>query len=142
MLSFLKLFLRNSLRNRTFTLLNIFGLAIGMAAFIVIMLWVRDELSFDRYNINADRIYRMSFFTRLNGNEGTSAFCPAPLSKTLLKDYPEVEKSVRFRSYGKAIIKYNNNSYTEDKIIYADSSVFDVFTLPVIKGNADAALKV
>lgn len=142
MLSFLKLFFRNSLRNRTFTLLNIFGLAIGMAAFIVIMLWVRDELSFDRYNINSDRIYRMTYFTRLNGNDGTSAYCPAPLSKTLLKDYPEVEKSVRFRNYGKSIIKYNNNSYTEDKIIYADSSVFDVFTLPVIKGNPEAALKV
>ena len=56
MLTFLKLFLRNSLRNKTFTFLNILGLAIGMASFIIIMLWVKDELSYDKYNVSSDRI--------------------------------------------------------------------------------------
>jgi putative ABC transport system permease protein len=140
MLSFLKLFFRNALRNRTFTSLNILGLAIGMAAFIIIMLWVKDELSYDRYNVNAERIYRMNFYMRLNGHEGTSSFCPAPLAGTLVKDYPEVEKTVRFREYGNSIIKYNNISYTEYAIIYADSTVFDIFTIPVIKGDPESAL--
>ncbi len=140
MFSFLKLFLRNSLRNKAFTFLNILGLAIGMACFILIMLWVKDELSYDRYNVNAERIYRMCFYTRLNGYEGSSSYCPAPLSKTLLKDYPEVEKSVRFRDYGASIVKYNNTSYSEKSIIFADSSVFDVFTIPIIKGEAKNAI--
>jgi putative ABC transport system permease protein len=113
-----------------------------MAGFIIIMLWVRDELSYDKYNVNADRIYRMNFFTRLNGAEGTSAYCPAPLAKTLIKDYSEVENAVRFRDYGKAIIRYNNSSYSEYGIIYADSSVFDIFSIPVINGNAETALVV
>lgn len=142
MLSFLKLFFRDALRHRTYTALNILGLAIGMASFILITLWVKDELSYDKYNINADRIYRMNMFARLNGYEGNSSFCPAPLSKTLLKDYPEVEKSVRLRDYGQSIVKYNNTSYSETRIIYADSSIFDVFTIPVIKGNAKNALTV
>ncbi len=141
MSSFFKLFFRNSLRNKAFTLLNILGLAIGMACFIIIMLWVKAELSYDKYNLSADRIYRMNMYTKLNGYEGTSNYCPAPLSAVLIKDYPEVEKTTRFFNYGKAIVKYNNLSYTENRIIYADSSVFGVFTIPVIRGNAETALK-
>ncbi len=140
MLPFIKLFFRNSLRHKAFTFLNILGLAIGMACFIIIMLWVKAELSYDKYNLAADRIYRMTMYTRLNGYEGNSAYCPAPLAGALLKDYPEVEKAVRFRNYGKSIIKYNNVSYAEYRIIYADSSVFGVFTIPLIKGNAETAL--
>ena len=140
MLSFFRLFIRNILRNKTFTTLNILGLAVGMASFIMIMLWVRDELSYDKYNTNADRIYRINFFLRLNGNEFTSSFCPAPLSSTLRRDYPEVEQTVRFRDYGESIVKYNNISFTENDIIYADSTVFEVFTMPVIKGNPETAL--
>ena len=68
-------------------------------------------------------------------------FCPPPLAGALIKDYPEVEKPVRFRNYDKAIIKYNNISYTEYEIIYADSTVFGIFTIPVIRGNAETALK-
>ena len=142
MLPFLKLFFRNVLRNKTYTFLNILGLAIGMAGFIIIMLWVKNELSYDGYNLMADRIYRMNMYTRLNGYEGTSAYCPPPLAGALIKDYPEIEKTVRFRDYGKAIIKYNKTSYSEYNIIYADSSVFGIFTIPVIRGNAGNALTV
>jgi len=140
MLSFFKLFFRNSMRNKAFTLLNILGLAIGMACFIIIMLWVKAELSYDKYNQAADRIFRINMYSKINGYEGTSNYCPSPLSGALLKDYPEVEKAVRFRNYGKAIIKYSNISYAEERIIYADSSVFGVFTIPVIKGNPSLAL--
>jgi putative ABC transport system permease protein len=141
MSSFLKLFFRNSMRYKAFTFLNILGLAIGMACFIIIMLWVRAELSYDKYNIAADRIYRINMYSKINGYEGTSNNCPAPLAGALMKDYPEVEKTVRFRDNGKAIIKYNNVSYVENNIIYSDSSVFGIFTIPVIRGNAETALK-
>jgi putative ABC transport system permease protein len=141
MFPFIKLFFRNSLRHKAFTFLNILGLAIGMACFIIIMLWVKAELSYDKYNLNADRIYRMNMYSKFGGTEGTSNYCPAPLAGALIKDYPEVEKTVRFRNNGKAIIKYNNISYVEYRIIYADSSVFGIFTIPVIRGNAAIALK-
>ena len=141
MLPFLKLFFRNSLRNKAFTLLNILGLAIGMACFIIIMLWVKAELSYDKYNLAADRIYRLNMYTKISGFEGTSSFCPAPLSGVLLADYPEVEKTTRFFNYSKATVKYNNVAYTENRIIYADSSVFGIFTILVVRGNAETALK-
>lgn len=141
MFSFLKLFFRNSLRYKAFTFLNILGLAIGMACFIIIMLWVRAELSYDKYNLEADRIYRMNMYSKINGYEGTGNFCPAPLAGALMKDYPEVEKTVRLRDYGKAIIKYNNVSYAETNIIYADSTFFGIFTIPVTRGDARTALK-
>jgi putative ABC transport system permease protein len=140
MLPFIRLFFRNALRNRIFTLINVSGLAIGMAAFIIIMLWVKDELSYDKYNANAGRIYRINYFMRYNGDEGTSTYCPAPLAGALIRDYPEVEKSVRFLGNSNAIVKYNNTSFTEDEIVYADSTVFGIFTIPLIKGNAETAL--
>ncbi len=140
MLSFFKLFIRNALRNKTFTLLNIFGLAIGMSGFILIMLWVNDEFSYDKYNTNSERIYRINFHLRLIGREFTSSYCPAPLASTLKRDYPEIEQAVRFKNYGESIVKYNNTSYTEHNIIYADSTVFEIFTIPVIKGNQETAL--
>ena len=84
MFSFLKLFIRNALRNKTFTSLNILGLAIGMASFIIIMLWVKDELSYDKYNVNADRIYRMNFYIKMNGYDGTSIL-PASTCRSINK---------------------------------------------------------
>ena len=141
MLSFLKLFFRNAIRSKTFTFLNILGLAVGMASFIIIMLWVSDELSFDSYNEKADRIYRFTMFTRFNGIEGTNTNCPAPLAAAVLNDYPEVENVIRFRDYGGSIITYGANSFTESRIIYADSSFFDIFTVPLLEGNPETALK-
>ncbi len=140
MLSFLKLFIRNILRNKTFSILNILGLAVGIASFILIMLWVTDELSYDKYNENADRIYRINFYIRMNGHDGTSSFCPAPLAGTLNSEYPEVEQTVRFREYGNSIVSYNNTSFTEYNIVYADSTVFGVFTIPLLKGDPRSAL--
>ncbi len=142
MLSFFKLFIRSVFRSKTFTFLNVLGLAVGMASFIIIMLWVSDELSYDSYNEKADRIYRINMYTRLNGTEGTNANCPAPLAAALLNDYPEVENVLRFRERGGSIIRYGANSFSESRIIYADSSFFDIFSIPLLKGNPETALKV
>jgi len=140
MLSFIKLFFRNAVRNRTFTILNLLGLAIGMSAFIIIMLWVSNELSYDSYNKNADRIYRMKMYFRFNGVERVGTQCPSSLAQALRIDYPEVENAVRFRDYGGSIIKAGNNVFNESGIIYADSTLFDIFTIPVIKGDPQTAL--
>jgi putative ABC transport system permease protein len=113
-----------------------------MASFIIIMLWVSDELSYDSYNEKADRIYRVNMYTRFNGLEGTNTNCPAPLAAAVLNDYPEVENVVRFRDYGGSIIRYGADSFSESRIIYADSSFFDIFTIPLLEGNPETALKV
>lgn len=138
--SAIKFFFRNVFRDKVFTTLNILGLGVGMAAFILIMLWVSDELSYDKYNVNADRTLRIKMFFMFNGVEQTTASCPSPLAEALKNDFPEVEETVRLRNYGGATIKYNEKVFNEDNIIYADSTFFDVFTIPLIGGKVKGAL--
>ncbi|MGZ8525879.1 MAG: ABC transporter permease, partial [Chitinophagaceae bacterium] len=94
--NYLKIAWRNLVRNKTFSLINIVGLAIGLACFIMIALYVTDELSFDRYNEKADRIYRVNSIIRFGGTELDLAVCSDPMGATLKKDYPQVEEFVRF----------------------------------------------
>jgi len=138
--TFFKLFLRVTMRNKMFSALNILGLAIGMAGFIVIMLWVTDELSYDRYNQNASRIYRIRNELTLNGQEFKSVTTPAPMAAALKNEFPEVENVARFRDYGGCIIRFGEKSFKEEKILYADSTLFDVFTLPFATGDPETAL--
>jgi len=116
------------------------GLAIGMAGFIMIMLWVKDEMSYDKYNENASRIVRTKLDYSLMGEDDNAIVCPAPLAAALIADFPEVENAVRFRDYGSSTIKYEDKSFKENRIIFADSTVFDVFTIPFVKGNSKTAL--
>ena len=139
--SFFNLFLRVTLRNKTFSVLNILGLAIGMAGFILIMLWVFDELSYDKFNENSSRIYRVYIRFNLDGTENSHVTCPAPAAAALRSDFPEVENVVRFRDYGSSIISYGDNSFTEERIIFADSTVFEVFTFPFVSGDPKTALR-
>jgi putative ABC transport system permease protein len=99
-----------------------------------------DELGYDRYNVNADRIYRVDGEIKFGGNHFILAVAPAPTGPAMLKDYPEVEKEVRFRGYGGITVKKGGQNIREDAVIHADSSLFDVFTLPVLEGNAHMAL--
>jgi putative ABC transport system permease protein len=120
--------------------LNTMGLAIGMAGFILIMLWVKDELSYDKYNEKASRIVRIKVDLNFTGEEINTIVCPAPMAAALKADFPEVENAVRFKDHKGFTIKYKEKSFKEDRIIYADSTVFDVFTIPLIKGNSKTAL--
>lgn len=128
------------MRNKIFMFLNTMGLAIGMAGFILIMLWVKDEVSYDKYNENASRIVRIKIDYSLMGKDDNAVVCPAPMAAALKADFPEVENAVRFRDYGSSTIKYEDKSFKENRIIYADSTVFDIFTIPLIKGNSKTAL--
>lgn len=134
------LFIRLMVRNKTYTALNVIGLAIGMASFILIMMWVNNELSFDRYHEKEERIVRIISFYNLNGEIKNSIGNPAPMAAALRYEFPEIENVVRFRYYGSSSIRYGEKSFSESKLIFADSSLFDVFTIPLIKGNPKTAL--
>jgi putative ABC transport system permease protein len=140
MKTFLNLFYRINTKNKAFTLINIIGLAVGMAGFILIMLWVKDELSYDKFNEKESRIVRVVIDYSLMGEDDNAAVSPAPLATVLKKDFPEVENVVRFRDYFSGQVKYGEKHFTENKFILADSSVFDIFTIPMIKGNPHTAL--
>src|SRR5689334_13424431 len=91
-----KITIRNLLRNKTFSVINIVGLAIGMASAILILLWIQNEINFDRFHKNTDRIYLMYSRDKDNGKVDAWGRTPALMAPTLKEDYPEVEDAVRF----------------------------------------------
>lgn len=139
--NYLKIAWRNLVKNKVFSFINIAGLAIGLACFTLIALYVADELSYDRYNEKADRIYRVDAEIRFGGTDQRLAVCSDPMGATLKKDYPQVEQYTRiYTSDGPKRIKKDNIFITEENVGNADSTLFDVFTLPSIAGDTRTAL--
>jgi putative ABC transport system permease protein len=136
--NYLKIALRNLIRHKAFSLINIFGLAVGMACTILILLWVQDELSFDRFHKNADRIYLV-----LRGDaNGLTAVTSKLLGSALQEELPEVQRTTCMMPVPEAItcvIQHGNNAF-EEKITLADSGFFNVFSFPVKEGNPATAL--
>jgi putative ABC transport system permease protein len=139
--NYLKTAFRNLWRNKGFSTINILGLAIGLATCLLIFIYVMDELSYDRWNVNADRIYRIDNDVKFGGNSMSLAVAPAPAGPTFLRDYPEVEKETRFRTDGGRLVKKGNQNIKEEAVVLADSTLFEVFTLPMIAGDPHTALK-
>jgi putative ABC transport system permease protein len=139
--NYLKVAWRNIVKNRTFSIINVAGLAIGLACFILIAMYVMDEISYDKYNVKADRIYRVNSDIRFGGTDLKLAVCSDPMGATLKKDYPQVEQYTRiYASSGSKLIKKGDVFINEERVAHADSTFFDVFTLPAISGNTNTAL--
>ena len=139
--NYFKIAWRNLVKNKTFSFINIIGLASGLACFILIALYVADELSYDRFNEKAGRIYRINSDVIFGGNKLHLAVASDPMGATLKKDYPQVEEFVRFFiSGGSKLIKKGNEFIRENNVAHVDSTLFDVFTIPVIAGDAKTAL--
>jgi putative ABC transport system permease protein len=139
--NYVKIALRNLRRNKLYSILNITGLAIGITCCILILLYIQDELSFDRFHEKADRIYRATTYFVLKDrimNFASTAHVQGPMFK---EAFPEVENYVRFNSYGsRRMIRYEDVTYAEEKFIWVDNSVFDIFSFNLIKGNPKEAL--
>lgn len=140
--NYIKISLRNLSRHKIYTIINIAGLSIGMACALLLYLYIRDELSFDKYHEKADRIYRVSTFFGLDGQRpryfSTSS---EKLGPVLLRDYPEVDNMVRlFRGTAKKPLTYQDKKLYANSIHYADSTYFQVFSHKLIKGNPKTAL--
>jgi putative ABC transport system permease protein len=138
--NYLKTAARNLLKNKFYTALNITGLAAGLATCLLILLFVLDELSFDKFNTNAGRIYRVNNEVKFGGNYFDLAVGPALMGSTMVRELPQVEQYTRLRWYGSFLVKKGNENISEGRVGYADSTLFEVFTLPLIEGNAKNAL--
>ncbi len=103
--NYFKIAFRNLWRNKGYSFINIFGLAVGLASCIVILLYVAHELSYDKHYENSDRIYRVASKIDFSGNYMEFASAPAPMGPTLKQDYPEVEAMARLRPYGSELIR-------------------------------------
>ncbi len=125
--------LRHLGRNKGYAAINVLGLAVGMACAILIFLYVGHELSYDRYHAQADRIYRVAF----NDNAKTSL----SVGPALLADFPEVQSQLRMHpTTGTWIMKYDDRVFYERAVYWAESSLFDFFTLPLVQGDPETAL--
>ncbi len=139
--NYLKIAWRNLLKNKTFSFINIAGLAAGLACFILIALYVMDEVSYDRYHQNANRIYRIHSDIRFGGTNMNMAVTADPMGAILKKDYPQIEEFTRlYASEGSKLFKKGNTYINETRVTYADSTLFDVFTFPALAGNTKTAL--
>lgn len=138
--NYFKIALRSLWRNKAFSAINILGLAVGIATCLIIMLYVYNELSYDRYNEKADRMYRICFQGNVQGEVMKESSVMPPVAEALKSDYPEVEASTRIRHYGTPKLLYNNKVFRDDTFGFVDANFFQVFTLPLIEGNAATAL--
>ncbi|WP_128546381.1 ABC transporter permease [Larkinella soli] len=138
--NYLKIALRNLRRQKAFTAINVVGLAIGLATCIVMMLYVRDELSYDRYHEKADRIVRVVTRGMMGDQSLNMSFVGPPVARDLKREFPEILAAVRLRDYGSQFISYGTNSFKEESFFGADSTFFQLFSIPVRKGNPDKAL--
>jgi putative ABC transport system permease protein len=138
--NYFKIAWRNFSRNRAFTLLNLGGLTISLAACLMILFWVTDEFSYDTAGANAARVCRVGLTFKAKGQPDKQFAVTAPnLAPVLAKDFPEIEKAVRFETYG-TMIGYQDHHFFTSKFLFADSSFLDVFGYPMVKGDAHTAL--
>jgi putative ABC transport system permease protein len=139
--NYLRVALRNLWKNKAFSAINIIGLAAGLAVCLLIVLYVVDELSYDKYNKNAKRIYRLDADIYFNDTQATFAVAPDPLAPTLKMEYPVVEEMTRVNFQRDVLVKKDNQNVQDHNVGYVDSTFFKVFTIPMIAGDPSTALK-
>ncbi len=137
--NYLKIALRSLLKNKLYSFINVFGLALGMACALLIGLWVKDELSYDRFLPDAENIYFVRFNTTFNGEVGTNWTTPGPLQEAIAKDIPEVAAVTKINWNNETLIKVGEKTAKEYGR-YATSDFFGVFDLPAIYGDPKTAL--
>jgi len=131
---------RNALRDKFFTLLNLLGLAVGITASILIFIYIQDQLTFDKHNENFERIHRLEGDFFISGKQDLTAITQIPLGPTLKDEYPEIVEQTRILPRRDFYFKRSEDTFKEDSIMLADSTLFKVFTVPFIAGDPNTAL--
>lgn len=131
---------RTFLKSKGYSFINIAGLAVGLAACLLIGLYVKHELSYDRFHEKAARTYRVNMELKFGDNHLELAQANPLFGKTAIDEIPQVEQATRLRWYGSFLVKKENENIREGNVAWADSTLFDVFTLPMIAGNPKTAL--
>jgi putative ABC transport system permease protein len=132
--------LRILLRQRAYSAINIFGLTLGIASCLVLVLYINDELSYDRFHHDAERLYRVDFHARLNGQDIHSARTGVPMAEGLMNDVPQVEAVLRVNKWNTIPVRFEEKIFTEKKFLLADSNFFEFFNFKLITGNPKEAL--
>lgn len=145
--NYLTVAIRSILKDKFYSLINVFGLTLGIASCIFIAIYINDELSFDRFNTKADRIYRVTEFIETEGSGERSSSAPFPTGPTLLEDYSNlIESQVRFFDFQSPTLLVENRDdsdkeFNEPHVLFVDSTFFQIFDYDVIKGDKSTALQ-
>jgi len=136
----IKTTIRHIVKHPGYSFLNILGLTIGILSALFLVIYVSDEVSYDRYNEKADRIYRVSSKITEPDDQFTWNYAQIPFGPRAVQDYPEIQAFVRFIPMNRTLFKYEDKEYYEEDFYYVDSTLFDIFTYKVIKGEVKSAL--
>ncbi|RFS17785.1 ABC transporter permease [Emticicia sp. C21] len=139
--NYLKIAWRNLMLRKAYTAINILGLAIGLASCLLIVLFIQHELSYDKYHAKADRTFRMTISGALGGKEIKSAHASVPAGPALAREIPGVEAFTRLYHDGTFIVKNATESFKEERVVFPDSNLFEVFSVPLLKGNPKTVLR-
>src|SRR5690349_17837800 len=134
--NYIKIAWRNIMRHKAYSALNIAGLSIGMACSILILLWVQNELSYDRFNTNADQLFRLT----ANAGDFKAAVSPAGMAEGLQAELPEIKAAVRLSKPSDNLVEVGNQKFQEKRVFFADSNFLKVFSYPLLQGDAKTAL--
>lgn len=136
--NYLRTTIRNISRYKGYSFINLAGLAIGMACTLLILLWVKDELSYDRFHKNGNNVYRIMSYGKKYFTEGFDG-TPAPLAPAIEEEVPGIVNAVRFSDVPKLVVRYGDKAFYETRGLIADPSIFEVFTFPFVKGDPKTA---
>ena len=138
--NYVKTAVRNIFRTKVFSLINIFGLAIGMAGTLLILMYITSELSFENFHKNRNHIYRVAVEFGNEGSKMRFAGAMPALGPALVENFPEVDNAVRFVRDDHTKLEYNNKEFIEQNLFFADPSVFEIFTFSMLEGSKKTAL--
>ncbi len=142
--NYLKIAVRSLLKRKGYTLINVFGLAIGMAVCLLIVLYIQSELSYDNFQEKGDNVYRVVLERKYPGRSTSYSMIPSSIGEAIQHEYPEVAQCTRlfnFLGNGNMFVKIGDKVFEERNVLMADSNFFKVFTAKLIKGNPETALE-
>ena len=136
----LKVTVRNILKYRIFSFINITGLAVGIACSLLAFLFARYELGYDRFNTNSDRIYRLAARAKIGETNINQTYSSSETFRVFTGEFPEIESGVKFRRFGRVPVKVGGRTFYEPNCVGADSTYFGIFTHPLVYGDPGSAL--
>ena len=139
--NYFKVALRNILKHKFYSALNIAGLALGLASCFIIGLYVLDELTFDKFHAGHENIYSVALHGRIGGQELYTSSSSPPIAQAMVHGIPGVEQATRLRAYGNVVMKYEDKAFTEQEAFFADSNFFEFFSFGLIEGDVKKVLK-